>query len=165
MNQDPNNALASLITTQPRTWVSGLYVLEEAPLAAVVVVTATPDLYETAVYNYSFLGFGDWQFFAYERLVWPVGADVVYRYLLMDEVRLEIAEEIPISKMCDEDQRDELEPDLPEEIARVFAPHLGKLLQMNNFDGELSDLMEDDIEAFGQMFPGLLNKETPDFWK
>lgn len=164
MNQKEEQALAALIVTKPCHWVSGLYVLEEAPLTAVVVVSATPDLYEVAVYNYSFLGFGDWQFFAYERIVWPVGAEKAYRYSLCDEVRLEITEEIVIADIDSEDDLQDIEADDVEEIARIFAPLLGTLTPLSEYDGAVGDLMDDDLGAFLEKFPGLQSREAPDFW-
>lgn len=164
MNQKEVHDLAALVVTKPCHWVSGLYVLEEAPLAAVIVVSATPDLYEVAVYNYSFLGFGDWQFFAYERIVWPVGAEKAYRYSLCDEVSLEITEEILIADIDIEDELQDIEADDVEEIARIFAPLLGQLTPLKNYEGTIDELMEDDFTAFLQMFPGIQSGTTPQFW-
>jgi len=164
VNQKEVQDLAALIVTKPCHWVSGLYVLEEAPLAAAVVVSATPDLYEVAVYNYSFLGFGDWQFFAYERIVWPVGAEKAYRYSLCDEVRLEMTEEIVIADIDSKYELQDIEADDVEEIARIFAPLLGQLTPLKDYDGEVGDIMDDDFGAFLEMFPGLQSRDTPNFW-
>ncbi|MEY3691361.1 MAG: hypothetical protein RJB57_1017, partial [Actinomycetota bacterium] len=80
----------SRIVREKSAWVSGLYVLDEGPMPAVIVATADPELFELTVYNYSSIGLGEEQFFAYERLMWPVGSDHVYRYTLIDEMNLEL---------------------------------------------------------------------------
>jgi hypothetical protein len=157
--------LVNSIIGEPNTWVSGIYVLDEAPHAAVIVVSARPDVYEISVHNYSFLGFGSSQFFTYERLVWPVGADLVYRYALCDETCLEIDQEISISEICDEDELYDLESDDVEKIAKLFCPQLSRLVPLSDSEYSLEDLIDDDVETFLETHQGIMTNSTPNFWE
>jgi len=155
--------LLNLIVDEPNVWVSGIYVLEEAPHAAVIVASARPDVYEISVHNYSFLGLGPSRFFTYERLVWPVGADVAYHYALCDETRLEIDQEISISEICDESELHDLESDDVEKIAQLFCPQFSRLVPLSDSEYSLEDLI-DDVEAFLEAHQGIMTNSTPNFW-
>ena len=162
-NSNIPNVVNSIIG-EPNIWVSGVYVLDEAPHAAVIVVSARPDVYEISVHNYSFLGFGSSQFFTYERLVWPVGADLVYHYALCDETRLEIGQEIAISEIGDAEELYDLESDDVEEIARLFCPHLSRLILLSDSEYSIEDLLNDELETFIGTYAAILTNPTPNFW-
>ena len=164
MTNSDGPKLLNLIVDEPNVWVSGIYVLEEAPHAAVIVVSARPEVYEISVHNYSFLGLGPSQFFTYERLVWPVGADVVYHYALCDETRLEIDQEIPISEVCDEEELYDLESDDVEEIARLFSPQLSRLIPLSDSEYSIEDLLDDEFETFIGTYAAILTNPAPSFW-
>ena len=164
MNNDQSSELASLIALEKCAWVSGLYVLDEGPSVAVIVVSATPEVFDIAVYDYNFLGFGPSHFFTHERLVWPVGADLVYLYSLCDETRLEIDRSFSISEVGDERELIDLDADDPEEIAQMFCRHLSKMAPLNASGYSIDDLIEGDAESFEKEFPHLMENDAPDFW-
>ena len=164
MNNSNIPNIVNSIIGDTDTWVSGIYVLDEAPHPAVIVVCARPEVYEISVHNYSFLGFGSSQFFTYERLVWPVGADLVYHYALCDETRLEIDREIPISEICDEEELYDLESDDVGEIARLFCPHLSRLTLLSDFEHSIEELLDDEFETFVGTYAAILTNPTPNFW-
>ena len=155
-----DSEILNSIVREKSVWVSGLYVLEDGPMPAVIVATADPELFEVTVYIYSFIGFGDEQFFAYERLVWPVRADHVYQYLLVDEMNLELQSNISVSEI--EKDLGELTSDDIEDIVQVMAPLLQPLLPLASTGRSIGELV--DEEAFRREYSELLRRPTPNFW-
>ena len=159
-NFDPE--VLARIVREKSVWVSGLYVLDEGLMPAVIVATADPDLFDVTVYNYSFIGFGDEQFFAYERLIWPVGADHVYKYFVVDETNLELQSTISLDDL-DGDLSDLTSDDI-EDIVQVLAPLLQPLVPLDGSGRSLDELV-DSADDFREEFPDLLKRPTPDFWE
>jgi predicted amidohydrolase YtcJ len=144
---DPE-ALARIVC-EKSVWLSGLYVLDDGLMPAVIVATADPELFDVTVYNYSFIGFGDEQFFAYERLIWPVGADHVYSYFVVDETNLELQSTISLDDL-DGDLSDLTSDDI-EDIVQVLAPLLQPLVPVDGSGrptGELQEMAAYTIPRF-----------------
>jgi hypothetical protein len=157
---DPE-ALARIVR-EKSVWLSGLYVLDDGPMPAVIVATADPELFELTVYNYSSIGLGDEQFFAYERLMWPVGSDHVYRYTLIDEMNLELDSTISVDEL-DGDLSDLTSDDI-DDIVQVLAPCLQPLVTLDDSLRSLRELVQSE-DDFRDEFADLLKRPTPDFWE
>lgn len=155
--------IAESLVPESDYWVSGLYYDEEGACPAVVVAQASGEIFDVSIFRYISLGLGPVSFLIDERLVWPVGADDVYHYTLIDESHLELSCTIPVAEIGEEDFWYELSGDV-EDVARLFCRHLKKLIPLKDCDHDLSEIIETSEDHFRRNYASLLELDTPDFW-
>ena len=144
-------------------WVSGMYVLDEAPVPALILVEANPDVWQASVYMYSFLGLSPTQFFIYERVVWAKGEESVYKFGMVDETQLECQSVVPVLPDGEEVDLWDFEWEDPRSVANLLCPHLSVLHQFKSAGKTWAELAygEDDFES---EHADIIERETPDFW-
>ncbi len=163
MNDDVSYDITKRLGICSEFWVSGMYVLDEALVPALIVVETNPDVWQASVYVYSYLGLGPSHFFLHERVVWLKHAEMVQMFRLVDETELELQESVPV--LPDGESVDMWEFDWckPRGIADLLCPHLTKLHQFGDVDTTWEDLAEGD-EDFEVENADIIARETPDFW-
>ena len=57
-----------------------------------------------------------------------------------------------------------MESDDVEEIARLFCPHLSRLILLSDSEYSIEDLLDDEFETFAGTYAAILTNPTPNFW-
>lgn len=156
------------IVGEKSVWVSGLYVLDEGLMPTVIVATADPDLFDVTVYNYSFIGLGDEHFFTYERLIWPIGAEQVLKFVNCgdgDDVELDSILDASMFPhlILRTDRRHSIATelnDLPYDLASV----LEKLDTFPETVESDDDWTLPELKTLFNEYPDLKNRPSPNFW-
>lgn len=143
----------------------GPYVLEEAPMLAVVLVECSGELVEASEYIYSDIGFGPTMFMLYERVLMPVDGGQIHKYALEDESRLGLRETFSCADLGDDEFWDDLDLHDAESVAGVLVPILSPLTPLSESSISPDDLYEFYEETINKDYPGLLSGEAPNFWK
>lgn len=144
-------------------WVSGMYVLDEAPYPALILLETNPDVWQASVYVFTCLGLGRNHFFIHERVVWPKGADEVFKFVLVDETQLECQSTSPVLPDGEDVDLWEYDWEDSRSVADLLCPHLTALRQFSDVGTPWVELAdgEDDFE---RRFADIISRETPDFW-
>jgi hypothetical protein len=144
-------------------WVSGMYVHDPGNCPALILVEASPDVWQASMYVYSFLGLGPNCYFIHERIVWPVGTDLVYKFALVDETQLGCEGTSPVLPNGEEVDLWDFEWVEPRTIADLLCPHLTALKQASDVGTSWEELAcgEGDFE---KQYADIIVRETPDFW-
>lgn len=162
MNDEVSYEITKRLGICSEFWVSGVYVLDEAPMPALIVIETNPDVWQASVYIYSSLGLGPSQFFQHERVVWMKHSDEVQIFRGVDETNLELQESVPVLPDGEEVDTWEYVWYEPREIANLLCPHLTPLHQFADVDYTWEELGDGD--TFESEFADIISRETPDFW-
>lgn len=144
-----------------KTWISGQYILDgEVP--AVVAATATPEVVDATLFVYS--KWPEWPrtfgFLPYERVVWPCGVPVVFRYVSEGDGAPCLHSEISL----DEDELLDIETDDVDEVLAFILPFLSRLQPFRRRgDVEFRENVGEYVE-FRRLWSEFEGREAPDIW-
>jgi hypothetical protein len=58
----------------------------------------------------------------------------------------------------------DLESDDIEEIARLFCPHLSRIILLSESEHSIEELLDDEFDTFIGKYAAILTNPTPNFW-
>ena len=163
MNDEVSYEITTKLGICSEFWVSGMYVLDELPVPALILVETNPDVWQASTYMYSHLGCGPSRFFQHERVVWMKHSDEVHIFRGADETNLQLEESVPILPEGEEVDHWSYSWLEPRKIAELLCPHLSALHQFADVDATWSELAEED-DTFESEFADIISRETPNFW-
>ena len=168
MNTVSLDELQSMILAPNDFWISGPYRYPESNIPCIVVATLSHTTVEVSSYMYSHYGYGYPWFIKYEKVLWPIGAEQVFKFVNSgngDEVEFDStldASRFP-HLILRTDRRHNLATEL-NDLTHDLASVLEKLGTFPETVESDDDWTLSELETLFDEYPDLKNLPSPNFW-
>ena len=160
--------LQSMILAPNDFWISGPYRYPESNIPCIVVAALSHISIEVSCYTYSHYGYGYPWFIKHEKVLWPFGADQIFKYVncgdgdeLDFETTLDASSFPQLNLKAERRHRPSTElTDLTQELASI----LEKLDTFPETVDSGDDWTLSELEGLLEEYPELKNRPTPNFW-